>query len=171
MGFVMNLCGVCTSLVIGILLSKHRKYLTTARMLIASGVIVMILATLTFKVDKKSLVFINMVLLSMCTIPIIPLSIGFSAELGFPHEEAITNGFLLMCGQATSFVMALMTLPLVVISSEVGVLFLLMWILIAFGISIVIVEDLKRTRHELHTQNRKSVVSSYSGIAFSTKFF
>ena len=172
MGFCMTLCGVISSLVVGFFLAKYQRYLLTARTLIASSLIIIILATLSFRTDLKGLIFINMVLLSMCTIPIIPLSIGFSAELGFPHEEAVTNGFLLMCGQGTSFVISLLTLlPFVEIDPAVGVLFLSLLILISLGISIMINENLKRSKHDQRTLNRKSLLSAYSGAVFSTKFF
>jgi len=167
----MTLAGVFVSLIIGVLLAKYQKYLLTARMLIALSLVLLIIATLTFRTDLKGLIFINMVILSMCTIPIIPLSIGFSAELGFPHDEAVTNGFLLMCGQATSFFVSLLTLPFVEIDPAVGVLFLGFLILISLGISITINENLKRSQNEFRTSNRKSVVSAYSGAVFSSKFF
>ena len=151
MGFCMTFFGVITSLMVGVLLAKYQRYLLTARCLIAGSLIIIILATLTFRIDRKGLIFINMVLLSTCTIPIIPLSIGFSAELGFPYDEAVTNGFLLMCGQGTSFVISLLTLPFVEIDPAVGVLFLSLLILISLAISVMINENLKRSKHELKT--------------------
>jgi hypothetical protein len=138
MGVTMTLSGVCTSLIIGTLLAKYQKFLTTARFLICFGLLLALLCQVSFRVDNKALIFINFVILAMCLIPIIPLSIAFSNELSFPHDEVITNSFLLMSGMLFSFVIALVTLPLVSISPQIGMLFCSLMILIALGFAVLL---------------------------------
>ena len=138
MGVTMTLSGVCTSLFIGALLAKYQKFLTTARFLISFGLILVLFCQVTFSIDNKAFIFINSVLLAMCLIPVIPLSIAFSNELSFPHDEVITNSFLLMSGMFFSFVIALVTLPLVSISPQIGMLFCTLMVLIALGFAVML---------------------------------
>lgn len=138
MGATMILGGVFTSFFISALLAKYKKFLTTARFLICFGLLLVLFCQLTFRIDNKAVIFINLVLLAMCLIPMIPLSIAFANELSFPHDEVITNSFLLMSGMLFCFIITLVTLPVVLISPQLGMLFLTLVVLIALGFAVML---------------------------------
>lgn len=100
----------------------------------------------------------------------IPLSIAFSNELSFPHDEVITISFLLMSGMFFCFVITLVTLPLVLISPQTGMWFLTLMLLIALGFAVMLEEDLRRTKNELTLSEDRKRVSQFSNSAFSVNY-
>lgn len=88
--------GVIFSMVAGILLNKYHKYLLMVRLSAGLTFAIIGLALITFQTRNVWLISINMVLGACCLVPVIPVSIDFTAELTFPSEETVTTGFILM---------------------------------------------------------------------------
>lgn len=88
--------GVVASMVAGVILNKYHKYLLMVRVSAAGASILMGLALFTFTTHNVTLITANMIVGACFLVPVIPVSIDFSAELTFPQDETVTTGFLLM---------------------------------------------------------------------------
>lgn len=112
LGAGVILMGVVASMVAGIILNKYHKYLVMIRLSAFGTTIILGLALLTFTTHNVTLITINMIIGACCLVPVIPVSIDFSAELTFPQDETVTTGFLLMTSQAFGFFFSIFVLML-----------------------------------------------------------
>ncbi|MFM7851758.1 MAG: hypothetical protein ACKO96_07510, partial [Flammeovirgaceae bacterium] len=93
-GGLFVLAGIASSLIFGLNLDKHRKYLWITRCL-CFGTFLMVLACQgTFLVDSHYLVGACTVIIGALVVPISPVGISFAGELTFPIQEAIVVGIV-----------------------------------------------------------------------------
>lgn len=88
--------GVIASMGAGVMLNRYSKYLLMVRCSAGLTFIIIGLALATYQTHNIVLISINMILGACCLVPVIPVSIDFTAELTFPQEETVCTGFLLM---------------------------------------------------------------------------
>lgn len=96
LGAGVIMMGVVASMVAGVVLNKYHKYLVMIRVSAFGTALLLGLALLTFTTHNVTLITVNMIVGACCLVPVIPVSIDFSAELTFPQDETVTTGFLLM---------------------------------------------------------------------------
>jgi len=93
-GGLFVLAGVASSLIFGLILDKHRKYLWTTRCL-CFGTLLMVLACQgTFLIDNSYVVGGCTIIIGALVVPISPVGISFAGELTFPIQEAIVVGIV-----------------------------------------------------------------------------
>jgi hypothetical protein len=165
--------GVVASMVAGIVLNKYHKYLLMVRLAAFGTAIILGLALFTYGTKNVDLISVNMIAGACCMVPIIPVSIDFSAELTFPQDETVTTGFLLMSSQAFGFFFSIFVLELCVkvnSLSGLGAIVACAWG--ASFITLFIKEDLRRIKFtENFTQLKQEPVEELkSSVALSSKY-
>jgi len=96
---VTVVCGVISSMSVGIMLQRTSKYLITIRVVCLFTFLCFILAAIILPLGHFLPTLICCGILGICLVPVIPCSMNFGQELTFPMAPALTNGILLMFGQ------------------------------------------------------------------------
>jgi len=96
---VTVICGVISSISVGIMLQKTSKYLITIRVVCFSTFLCFIFGGIILPLGHFSPTCIFCGLLGASLVPIIPCSMNLGQELTFPMAPTLTNGILLMFGQ------------------------------------------------------------------------
>jgi len=147
LGAGVILIGVVASMVAGVILNKTHKYLLMIRISAAGASILVGLALISFTTHNVDLISANMIAGACFLVPVIPVSIDFSAELTFPQEETVTTGFLLMSAQAFGFFFSIIVLMLCEhVAAIAGVASIVLCSCVATIICIFIKEDLRRIK-------------------------
>lgn len=147
LGAGVILMGVVASMVAGVVLNKYHKYLLMTRVACFGTFTLLTLALFSYTTKNVTLITVNMIVGAMCMVPVIPVSIDFSAELTFPQDETVTTGFLLMSSQAFGFFFAILVLELCeTVSAFAGLAAIVACALGACIISMFLREDLRRIR-------------------------
>ena len=143
-GALVILVGVITSMIVGVLLNKYQKYLLMTRLSAWGTFVLLSVCIYTFYTQDRILIAVNLVVTAIALIPIIPVSIDFSAELAFPYEETVVTGFLLMSAQAFGFFLSLLTLDVASVDAIKGFALLAGCAGIAALTTLFVKEDLRR---------------------------
>lgn len=147
LGAGVILMGVVASMIAGVILNKYHKYMLMIRLACFGTAIILGLSLLTYGTKNVDLISVNMIAGAMCMVPLIPVSIDFSAELTFPQDETVTTGFLLMSSQAFGFFFSIFVLELCEkVSALAGFGAIVSCTIVASFISLFIKEDLRRMR-------------------------
>lgn len=111
-GGLVTIFGVTASICIAVVIQKLQKFLSPMRIVCAGTMIASIVAIFTIPGLNKVLVGFNLILLGVFLVPIIPISMTFASELTYPLDAPLTNGLLLMFGQAFGAVFGIIGTPL-----------------------------------------------------------
>jgi hypothetical protein len=90
------------------------------------------------------LVLLNLIFLGTFLVPIIPVSMNFGSELTFPVAPALTNGLLLMVGQAVGAVLGIVMTPLSGVSPPASLGIYIFFSSCAIFVTLFLKEELRK---------------------------
>ena len=108
-----------------------------------------ILAVFSIPSGDKLLVLLNLMFLGTFLVPIIPVSMNFGSELTFPLAPALTNGLLLMVGQAVGAVLGIVMTPLSSISPPATLGIYIFFSSCAIFVTLFLKEELKKRKFSM----------------------
>lgn len=106
----------------------------------------LILGIFTIPTGKHYVVLANFILLGIFIVPIIPTSMNFASELTFPISSVMTNGVLLMVGQAVGGLLGIVETLIISKSVTISLISYAAINCVAFLCTLVIKEDLRKTK-------------------------
>ena len=94
MGVLVVFFGVVSSMMNGVLLKCYNKFLLMVRVQCFGTFIFLSCAVYLFQTSYLHVLALNMIVGAMFLVPMIPIGIAFAAELTFPVDETVSQGFL-----------------------------------------------------------------------------
>jgi hypothetical protein len=96
MGVFVVFFGVCSSVINGVLLKCYNKFLLMVRIQCFGTFFFLGCAVYLFQTSYLRVLALIMIIGAVFLVPVIPIGIAFAAELTFPVEQTVSQGFLLM---------------------------------------------------------------------------
>jgi hypothetical protein len=124
LGIFVVFFGVVSSMVNGILLKFFHKFLLMVRIQCFGTALFLLCAVYLFQTEYQRILALNMIIGAVFLVPIIPIGIAFAAELTFPTDETVSQGFLLMVSQGTGFILSNICILVSQISPTYGIILL-----------------------------------------------
>ena len=121
LGLFVVFFGVVSSLMNGVLLRCYHKFLFMVRVQCFGTAFFLLCAVYLFQTDYRRILALNMIIGAIFLIPIIPIGIAFSAELTFPTDETVSQGFLLMMSYGTGFILSNICVLVAQINATYGI--------------------------------------------------
>ena len=108
-GLYLLVSGIIGAVIVGIMVDRTGAYKITMITLSTMNVIFLTIVNQTvYHLEfSKELFYASLILMGFSSVAYIPLTFSFAAELTFPLQPALVNGFLLLAGQASAFIQSL----------------------------------------------------------------
>ena len=167
--------GIIGAVLVGILIDKTGKYKCVMQIVLflTTGATIMIIVTLSYYLKNESMFIGWCEVLGFVSTGFVPLSLAYGAELTFPLQPALVNGTLTLLGSVSAFVHSMFGAYMNTVGkhdhllspdeliyvrqlrSKTVISVLAITSFIAFLLSFIIKEDLKRLRYSEKQKNKK----------------
>ena len=109
MGLYLLFSGIVGAVIIGAWVDRTATYKTTMAVLCLGNIVFLICVTQTLYHlhENRTLFYISCCFMGFSSVSLIPLSIGFAAELTFPTQPALVNGGMMLTAQLSAFIQSI----------------------------------------------------------------
>ena len=106
MGLYLLVSGILGAVIIGAWVDRTATYKATYAVLCMGNIVFLICVTQTLYHlhEDRTLFYISCCCMGFSSVSLIPLSIGFAAELTFPTQPAMVNGGMMLTAQLSAFI-------------------------------------------------------------------
>jgi MFS family permease len=154
MGVFFIIAGVVSTMIIGCLLDKTKKYLLTLRLVTFLSFLAASFAYFVFPMSNAGLCIGVILVIGFCLVPIMAVGFSFATELTHPIPPVFSNGLMLMFSNVFAWPLSFLLLYIMAVDtnevqgSQNAVLIVSAILLLASVATIFIKEDLRRLKAE-----------------------
>lgn len=151
LGGFFIVAGVISTLAMGIILDRTKKYLLTLRIITVCSFFGTIVAYYLLPLENTLLAYFIITIFGFCLVPILAIGFAFATELTHPIPPVLSNGIMLCFSNVGAWMLSFLLLYVLKSTpgdpkqgSERAILIIAFFCLIAVIATIFIVEELKR---------------------------